>query len=51
MATKYQCDDCGHICGKKALKVKLVDIPDLNQRLNPGGEVPAGECPKCESLT
>ncbi len=26
------------------------EIPDLLQRLTPGGEVPAGECPRCGAL-
>lgn len=26
-------------------------IPDLNQRVDPGGEVPTGECPSCGALT
>jgi len=43
---KYQCDNCGKI----HTGAKLKDIQDLSQRVDVGGEVPAGECPACGAL-
>jgi ferredoxin len=43
-----QCDNCHHVCPTADLKVPLEATPDLDKRLDPGGEVPAGECNKCE---
>lgn len=47
---KVKCDNCGHETTERKLKVRLEGIPDLNGRLDPGGVVPAGECPKCGAL-
>lgn len=47
---KVRCDNCGHETTDGRLKVRLEDIPDLAKRLDPGGVVPAGECPKCGAL-
>ena len=46
-----RCDNCG-LQGKEeeVLLVRFPDIPNLLQRLGPGGEVPAGECPNCHCL-
>jgi len=41
------CDNCGHECRASSLKL----ICDAQERLTPGGEVPAGECPKCGALS
>lgn len=30
--------------------IELEEIPDLAMRLDPGEEVPSGECPKCGAL-
>ena len=48
---KVKCDNCGCETTEKKLKVRLAAIPGLNMRLDPGGTVPAGECPKCGALT
>jgi hypothetical protein len=45
--SKYKCDNCG--CD--TLRCELEDIPDLNQRLDVGGVVPAGECAECGSFS
>jgi len=43
------CDDCGHV-----FRVEddndFANIPDLNERIEPGGVVPVCECPKCGCL-
>lgn len=41
------CDNCCAIYAKSYLKCTFPDIPDLIDRLNPGGMVPAGQCPAC----
>jgi hypothetical protein len=38
-----ECDNCGHRCGCS----KLAQIHNLLDRLDVGGEMPAGDCPKC----
>ncbi len=48
---RVRCDNCGHETTDGKLKVRLADIPDLQQRLDVGGVVPAGECPQCGALT
>jgi len=47
----YICDNCGgRYPATNKLKHVFPDIPDLPQRLDPGGTVPAGECPACGAL-
>jgi len=49
----HQCDNCGHEFSERELQElgKLFpEIPDLLQRIEPGGIVPSGECPNCKSL-
>lgn len=41
------CDNCGHEC--KTDQVEM--IADAQERLTPGGVVPAGQCPECGGLT
>jgi len=41
------CDNCGKVF---VPKTELADIPDLLQRVEPGGMVPMCECPDCGSL-
>jgi len=41
------CDNCDW---KGEPKIKLGDIPDLNERLDEGSVVPSGECPECGAL-
>lgn len=44
-----RCANCSHECDSD--DVDLAEIPDLWDRLDPGSEVPAGECPECGALT
>ena len=37
-------------CGTTTPFVKLNSIDDIEQRISPGDEVPAGECPECGCL-
>jgi len=43
------CDSCGFIF-KTPKDNDFATITDLNERIEPGGMVPACECPKCGSL-
>ena len=45
---KDQCDNCGWK-GKPKINA-FADIPNLFERLDPGGVVPSGECPECGAL-
>ena len=42
----HECDNCGKIFHDNELDV----IEDLDSRVDPGGEVPSGECPVCGAL-
>lgn len=44
---KSQCYNCNW-SGKP--KIELPEIPDLIERIEEGGVVPSGECPKCGAL-
>lgn len=45
-AEKARCDDC-----RKVWPVdELAEPKRLSERLDPGGMVPAGECPACGAL-
>jgi len=45
------CDNCGKRYEREEqLRHVFPDIPDLLDRLDPGGTVPAGECPACGAL-
>lgn len=46
MKTKYECGNCGPI---KRIAKELIYVEGLNQRLDPGDTVPAGEC-ECGAL-
>ena len=46
-ADKCECDNCGHICRGDELDM----IRDIEQRLDPNGPTPAGECPECGALS
>ncbi len=59
MATRFKpapddplcrCDNCTWTGPTSKLGCQLEDVPDLSIRLDPGGEVPAGECPECGCL-
>lgn len=41
------CDNCRLYCSVS----ELHPIADLEQRLDPGGVVPAGQCPHCGALS
>lgn len=47
---KCKCDNCDWEGEQEQLGCQLADIPDLEDRIEPGCEVPAGECPKCGCL-
>ncbi len=44
--TACRCDDCG----RTFEQADLAAIKDIEQRLDAGGTVPAGECPECGAL-
>lgn len=44
------CDNCAWVGPQNALGCELHEIPHLSERLDPGGEIPAGECPECGAL-
>lgn len=44
---EHECDNCGATFKSHQIKIGLDSIPDLLQRLTPGGTVPFGECPDC----
>lgn len=47
----YVCDNCGkRFSQPKELKYVFPNIPDLLERLDPGGMVPVGECPECGAM-
>ena len=43
----HQCDNCSGIFPEHKI---VTEIPDYHQRVDPGGTVPSGECPKCGAL-
>ena len=46
-----KCDNCNNRYDREEqLRHVFPDIPDLLARLDPGGVVPAGECPACGAL-
>jgi hypothetical protein len=48
---KYECADCGcRYAGRFEFVRRFPDIPDLPARIEPGGTVPAAECPLCGAL-
>ncbi len=47
----YKCDNCDkRYKSESELRYRFPDIPDLLQRLDVGGTVPAGVCPACGVL-
>ena len=48
MSKKVKCPNCDWTGTDD--DIDLCDVPDLIERIEPGEEVPAGECPKCGSL-
>lgn len=47
---KVKCDDCGWEGTQDDLDTPLGDLKFIGERLDPGSEVPAGECPECRAL-
>jgi len=45
------CKDCQKTWNEKELDNVFPGIPDLADRLEPGDQVPVGECPDCGALT
>ena len=46
-----KCDNCDRQYEREdQLQYVFPDIPNLLHRLDPGGTVPAGECPECGAL-
>lgn len=48
--TRCECGNCEWTGPESKLGCELGDVPDLYERLDPGGVVPAGECPECGAL-
>jgi len=47
----FKCDNCDTRYEREdQLPYLFPNIPNLLQRLDPGGTVPVGECPKCGAL-
>jgi hypothetical protein len=46
----HRCDNCEDELEEEQLDQKWPDIDDIGQRLDPGGTVPSGTCPKCGAL-
>ena len=44
--TPVKCDNCGW----EGVSSQVGDIHDIAERIDPGGEVPVGECPECTCL-
>lgn len=44
------CESCGLIFEPDDVDVLYPNIPGLLDRMTPGDEVPAGECPACGAL-
>lgn len=49
-SVKVKCDDCGWEGAEVDLQTPLGDLKCIGERLSPGSEVPAGECPECRAL-
>ena len=45
-----KCDNCGNVATIFDL-VPLENVPDLTSRIDPGAEIPAGECRECGALS
>ena len=45
-----ECDNCGNQYQLPDRRIRLEDVDDLTARMDPGGEVPVGECPACGAL-
>jgi len=46
----HVCQNCGARPLDGDLSVRWPNIPNLHERLDPGGTVPSGECPDCGAL-
>jgi len=45
-----KCDNCDWRGDSSDVKFTLEEVVDLGERLDPGSEVPYGECPQCDCL-
>ena len=45
-----ECDNCGNVATILDL-IPLQDVPCLTSRIEPGAEIPAGECRECGALS
>jgi hypothetical protein len=51
MPSQHQCDNGSWVGPDAEMRSTLASgIPDLDQRIEPGGTVPSGECPHCGAL-
>jgi hypothetical protein len=46
----HVCDNCGWKGPKRELQSIFPSIPNITERIEPGGIVPSGTCPKCACL-
>ena len=46
MTQQTKCANCGETTTEKDIR-PLYELPNLHERLDPGSEVPAGECREC----
>lgn len=47
---RCECDNCGWTGHESDMPDGISGIDDLYDRIDPGSEVPAGECPECHAL-
>ena len=47
---KVQCDNCKKIFDESEIMFEVHEIPNLFERITPGGIVPFGECLECDAL-
>lgn len=45
-----ECDNCDWKGTEKQMRAEFCDVEDLHELIEPGKEVPAGECPECGAL-
>ena len=47
---RHVCQNCGKVWLDSQIKVVMADIEDFFSRVDPGEEIPSGECPECGAL-
>lgn len=45
--TTAKCDNCQWQGDEDQIEISLMEVHRLAERLDPGSEVPVGECPEC----